>query len=71
MLSMNQPLHEMKTLPMFNARALRRLPKAERVRCLAAQADGAESLYREQPQIFNDCVDAPTYYAPADHEASD
>ena len=50
----------------LNARELRRLPKAERGRLLAAQADGAEALYREQPQILNDCMDAPLDYGQAD-----
>lgn len=50
----------------LTARELRRLPKAERIQLLAAQAADAESLYREQPQILNDCVDAPIDYGQAD-----
>ena len=41
----------------LTARELRRLPKTERSRLLAAQAAGAESLYHEQRHILNDCVD--------------
>ena len=36
----------------LTARELRRLPKPERSRLLAAQATDAETLYREQPQIL-------------------
>ena len=50
----------------FTARELRRLPRAECDRLLAAQAGGAETLYREQSQILNDCVDAPLDYGQAD-----
>lgn len=50
----------------LTARELRRLPKPERTRLLAAQAAGAETLYREQPHILNDCVDAPIDYGQAD-----
>ena len=71
MYPIKHPLHVMKKLPMFTAHELRRLPKGERARFLAAQSAGAESLYRKQPQILNDCVDSPIYYAPTDHAASD
>lgn len=67
---MEKLLHAMTTLPMLTARELRRLPRAERARFLAAQANGAESLYREQPLILNDCVDAPTCYGQGNDEAS-
>ena len=50
----------------LTARELRRLPKTERSRLLAAQSADAETLYREQPQILNDCVDAPIDYGQAD-----
>lgn len=50
----------------LTARELRRLPKEERQRWLAAQADGAEALYRNQPAILNDCVDAPLDYGKTD-----
>ena len=50
----------------LTARELRRLPKTERARLLAAQAAGAETLYREQPHILNNCVDAPIDYGQAD-----
>ena len=50
----------------ITAKELRRLPKEERQRLLAAQAEGAETLYREQPEIINDCVDAPLDYGKAD-----
>ena len=49
----------------LTARELRRLPKTERSRLLAAQSADAETLYREQPQILNDCVDAPIDYGQA------
>ncbi len=50
----------------LTASELRRLPRTERARLLAAQAAGADSLYREQPHILNDCVDAPIDYGQAD-----
>ncbi len=50
----------------LTARELRRLPRAERDRLLAAQTGGAETLYREQSQMLNDCVDAPLDYGQAD-----
>jgi hypothetical protein len=52
---------KLKPMPL-TARELRRLPKEERQRVLAAQAEDAEALYRNQPSLLNDCVDAPIDY---------
>ena len=48
--------------PPLTAGELRRLPKTERQRLLAAQATGAEALYAGQPELAQDCVDAPLDY---------
>lgn len=50
----------------LTGRELRRMPKAERERLLAAQAEGAGALYREHPEIINNCVDALLDYGKGD-----
>lgn len=48
------------------ARELMRLPLAERNRILAAQAESAERLYRENPDLIVEDFDPPMDYEQSD-----
>ena len=49
-----------------NARELRRMPRAERERILAAQAKEAEAHYRQNPDMILEDVDPPMDYEPSE-----
>ena len=55
-------IQELSTAPVLSATELMRLPAAERRRILAGQARQAEALYRQNPEMVLEDVEAPLNY---------